>query len=215
MSVALTTFYPQILASLPKCPKVLVRDMIVLTAGEFCEKTLCWREIQTPYAIASGTRDYSFANVPVGAVVFKVMSAELDGSPIDWETPENLDIWYPGWRNPSASFQTGGPQAVTAIKPDAFMMVPKPTASGSLVLDVAYKPSKTATTLPDFLFQDYYEQIACGVKARLQVMNDKPWTQLQEAAINAKVFSDSIIDASDRQQQGFGRPRIRTRAQFL
>lgn len=214
MAALLTTFYPQILSVLPKCPKVLVREMILMAATELCEKALIWREIQTAYSIVSGTRDYTYT-APAGARVFKCMSAELDGVPVDWETPENLDLWFPGWRLPASTVQTGGTFALTQISTTAFMLVPKPSANGTLILDVAYSPLKTATSLPDFLYQDYYEAIAAGAKARLQIMNDKPWTELTQAAVNAKLFSDALIEASNRQQEGFGRPRIRTRAQFL
>ena len=49
---------------------------------------------------------------------------------------------------------------------------------------------------------------AMWVKAR-------QYTGRMVSITNAKIFDDAMVDASNRQQEGFGRPRIRTRAQFL
>jgi hypothetical protein len=144
------------------------------------------------------------------------MAAELGGVPIDYETPEALDVWYPGWRKSTNVLQTGGTPAVTQIDELNFMLVPTPTvASQELILDVAYKPTISATLVADILKNEYYEQIAAGTKARLMIMHDKPWTNPQLAAIYAKVYDDAAKNASDRQQKGFGRPRVRTRGQFM
>jgi len=93
--------------------------------------------------------------------------------------------------------------------------MPAPASTSTLVLDVAYKPTKAATVLPDFLLEEYEEAICAGTKARLQVMPKKGWSDTQQAAINASMFNDAIVNARFRQSKGFGRSRLRTQARFL
>lgn len=215
VTIPISSFYPQILSELPKCPKVLVSEMIVMTCIDFCEQALIHREIQAPYTIVANTRGYAF--VPItNCRVYKVMSAELAGVPIDYETPEALDIWYPGWRKPTNVLQTGGVPAMTQLDELNFILVPTPTvASQELILDVAYKPINVPLLLADILKNEYYDEIAAGTKARLMIMHDKPWSNPALAAIYAKVYDDAAKNASTRQQEGFGRPRVRTRGQFM
>lgn len=215
MATLITAFYPHILAELPKAPKVLVREYIRQTCISFCEETLINRQIQTPYVTVANQRDYNFTQ-PTNELVYKVMSAELAGVPIDYETPEALDIHYPGWRKPTNVLQVGAPAAVTQLNATSFMLVPTPTVSAQeIVLDVACKPTNTADSVADILFNEYYQEIAWGVKAQLMIMSDKPWTNAAQGVAYGKMFADAIIQTSNRQQEGFGRPRIRTRAQFL
>lgn len=214
MSALLTSFYPQILSELPKCPKVLVRDMILQTCIQFCEEALIDRVIQAPYSIVAGTRDYPFVQ-PTDKLVFKVMSAELAGVPIDYETPEALDVWFPGWRKATGTYQSGT-FALTQLNALGFMAVPTPSgATVELILDVALKPTNTANNVADILYTEYYQEICWGTKAQLMLMTGHEWSNPAMAVTYGKMFDDAMKGASTRQQEGFGRPRIRTRAQFL
>jgi hypothetical protein len=213
MSVGPSSFYPHILPEVPQCPRVMVRDVLNAMAAQFCERTFIWREIQDPYAIAAGVRDYTF-DAPAGAAVFKVMAAELDGHSLSVQAPEYLDETAPGWRDAQATYASGV-QALTQLEPTVFLLVPNPSQNATLVLDVAYKPTRAASTYPNVLYDDYQLAICAGVKAYLQGMKGQPWSDPQQAVKNAALFDDAVISARRRQSKAFGRARIRVKAQFL
>jgi hypothetical protein len=45
------------------------------------------------------------------------------------------------------------------------------------------------TLIPDEAFDTHVEAIACGVKARLQAMNAKPWTDTTMAQVNNALYN--------------------------
>ena len=215
MSKTLETFYPLLVLEVPGCPLVLAKKQLVESAIDFCERSKVWLETQAAYAIAANNADYAFTTTTAG-IVDSIRSANWNGVPIDPLTREWCDIYTPGWRpgvTPVITSPT--PVGVTQINTTNFRLVYTPSSSGSLVLEVAYKPTRTATVLPDILYDEYEEAIVCGALARLLVMNNTPWRNPEQAAIHAARFKEAYEGANLRQSKGFGRASLRVQGQFL
>lgn len=49
--------------------------------------------------------------------------------------------------------------------------------------------------LPDILYNDWYQTIAAGAKAKLMIMPGKPWTNLKAVGVHADVFDTGVKSA--------------------
>ncbi len=214
MSKPLRDFYPLVITECPGVPIILANEHIRNAAIQFCEESRIWIEMQTPYAVVAATPDVTFATVTDGRV-HEIRSATWNGYPIDPLTREWCDIWRPQWRPGITPVVQGAVEGVTQLNDTTCRLVLAPAANGTLILEVALKPTQTAATLPDILFNEYKEVIAAGANARLQAMNDVPWRNLEQAAIHAGFFKDAYERANLRQAKGFGRASLRVQAQFI
>lgn len=216
---AWTVFLPQVAPKVYGSPQIMQLEEIRNAAIEFCEKSLAWQVNQDPYplpTVVPNTNPAVDFQTDAGILVHKILQGHLlgSGSPrLEPQTPEWCDLNYPGWLDGN---QRGKPSNVVQISPDAF--IPVPAANGgpwTAVLRVAYKPSRDSTQGPDFLFNDYYEDIASGAVARLCAMPKQVWTDPQLAQMHAMSFSDAVARAKIRAARGFGRGRPRVKAQFI
>lgn len=212
MSKTLDTFFPLLVPEIPGAPLILLRKALLNAAIDFCERSFVWLETQAAYTVTSASADYDFTTTTAG-IVHQLRSAELDGTPIDVVTREFADRYFPGWR-PGATTTFTGVQAITQTDPTSFRLIYTPAQDGELVLEVAYKPTRTATVLPDILYDEYEEAMVCGAAARLLVMNNVPWTNPQAAAIHAGRFKEMYEGANLRQSRAFGRVPLRVDGQF-
>jgi len=219
MSKTWTAFLPQVAPTTYGAPEIMQVEAIRNSAIEFCEKSLAWQVNQDPYTIPTtilNTDPQIPFNTDAGILVHKVLNGRLQGfgvAQLTAQTPEWCDYNYPGWLDGA---QLGKPSNICQISPDAW--VPVPAATGgpwTAILRVAYKPSRDSTTGPDFLFNDYYEDIASGAIARLCAMPKKLWSETQLAMTHAAIFEEAIQRAKMRAARGFGRGRPRVKALFV
>jgi hypothetical protein len=218
---AWTLFLPLVASETYGAPKVLQLEHIRNAAIEFCERTKAWQEEQAAYPLPTsvlGSSPFVDFQSDTQKLVHEILAAGLrtSGTAATWPVTPRTAQWcdqrYPGWQHAGV---VGTPDSVVQISPDQF--APVPAASGGpweMLLHVAYKPTRTATSGPDFLYNDYYEQIAAGAKARLMAMPGKAWSNPQLAGVYASVFDAAITKANSRQAHGFGRGRVRVKAQF-
>lgn len=212
-------FLPQVAKETYGAPEILQLEHIRNAAIEFCERSLAWQVIQDPYPLPTvilNTSPIMDFQVEAGVIVVKILRGELVGSsnpPLVARTPEWCDENYPGWMTGS---QLGKPSNVTQISPDQW--VPVPAATGgpwTAVLRVAYKPSRDSVQGPDFLYNDYLEQIASGAKGRLMLEAKKDWSNPTLGEAHMSVFDAACDRAKVRAAQGFGRGRVRVKSRFV
>lgn len=67
--------------------------------------------------------------------------------------------------------------------------------SSNLFVKLAFKPLRASTTVPDILYEDWLEPLLSGIKARLQSLPNKPWTDLESAQINYNTYRRGISRA--------------------
>lgn len=208
-------FLPQVHPETYGAPQILEIEAIRNAAIDFCERTKCWQEIQPPYPLATGVTSYQFAT-DRGVLVHEILGYHLLGgaSPlVKPQTTQWCDENYPGWPD---GVQVGKPTNVTQLDPDSFWPIPAPSGGPwSAVLQVCYKPTRDSTQGPDLLFNDYYEVIALGAKARLMAMPGQVWANPQLAVAYGALFDSATEKANVRVAKAFGRGRIRVKANFI
>jgi len=196
------SFYDFVAPDLPGCPFAAIDVALRQAAIDFCSQSLAWKYTHPDIAVTAGTASYNFVP-PDQAVVHAVTYAEFEGSEIDCHTAES-GIQIYNWRN-----QTGTPEYVLGGA-TALQLVPNPAANGTLKLEVALKPSPTATGIDDDIFNEYRDAMAHGAFGRLMASPKKPYTQLQLATYHQQLFTQLTGQAGYRVARSYTRAPLRT-----
>lgn len=210
---AFTAWYDEVLPEINGAPpQALVLNAIRNAAIEFCEKSLIWNHEHDPVTIAANVNLYDYAK-PASTVVVRPLQAWISKlTPVVYKTPGQLADLFGDWREAA-----GGPSFITQVRPAQFYLVPKPTLTiiNGLTLRIAVKPSRAATDIETFIYEDWLDGITAGAKARLFAMNKKPWANAQLAADNLDRFTAKVREAQDRALRGYGPARHRVKPMYF
>lgn len=207
----LEDFFPRILRYAPGAAEPAMEDALREAATEFCQRTRCWREVQTFDTIGD---EAEIVCVPPDAAIFEIDEAWFNDKRLarlafDAINPQDWPEYRPGVIPPDGIM----PVAVSQVTPASVTVVPG--ARGKLRLSLFLKPSPRAMLLPEVLFEQFYTPIADGAAARLLTIPDQPFTDTQRAGLLAVSF-DSAADRNFRfQKRGQQRASVRTRAAFV
>jgi hypothetical protein len=166
-----------------------------------------WSEIPAAADIVADQASYAIP-VPAGGQAVKLLEVYVDGQKITPKTPDQLAEQYANWIT-----KTGTAEHYTQLNPDNLLLVPIPDAgiTGGLVVRGTFKPARTATELPDLLFNDYADDITNGAVAALCAWPQKPWTNPKLAAVRAGLFQAGIDKTKTRVAKSFARAPTRVR----
>lgn len=206
-----TDWYDEVLPDVPGCSQKVAKNAIRNAAIEFCERTLAWKVDLDPLNAVANQAAYPF-EPPANTRVVRLLNVWYNGKRLTPKTPADLDDLYANW--PSA---IGTPLYYTQLSPDEVILVPMPNAAlaNGIAQKVALKPTRASTGLEEYLYEKYLEEIAAGAKARLMLMQKKPWSNTAMGAANQALFEDAIASARYRAAKGYGAAPIRVRARFL
>ena len=205
----ISSFTPKVLRKVPGCPEFLIEEAIIDALIDFCEGSLYWQADLTAIDIVSGTSTYT-PTTPTDTLMVTVVKAFDEGQPIELKSEDSLDRDWPklNWRYPYYTHDSGLStpwRSVTSSQADFIYMptprtvrlvgIPDTSKTGGLTLKVALKPTRTATTVDDVLYDEWYEEIAMGAAGKLQVMEGKAWTMLGVGTANLIGFEAAIRKA--------------------
>lgn len=196
------SLYDLLASDLPGCPFPVMDTALRQAAIDFCSQSLAWKYQHPDITVVAATAAYPFAP-PAESVVHAVTYAEFEGSEIDCHTGES-GIQIYDWRN-----QTGTPQYVLGGAA-ALQLVPTPDVSGTLKLEVALKPSSTATGVDDSIFNEYREAVVHGALGRLMLSPKKPYSNPSLAAYHQQQFTIMTGRAGMRQARNYTRALLQT-----
>lgn len=200
---ALSDFYSRILPKVPGCPDPLLRDALVDSAIEFCEQTLIVQVTSDPQDVTKGNGLYEL-DLPTGQKACATMKVWYGTSELVAAPSEQVDLILAyissvGGKTPDE----GTPKYFYEMSPGVIGIYPVPdtTRTSYLSARVATKPSRTATSLDDILYEDWIEAVCGGTVSRLM-------------SIPAQAFTNDPAQYEYRFRQGIGRAtniRIRGR----
>lgn len=207
----LTDFLPHFMVELPGCSVPLAMQTLVRVAHEFCQRTLVWDEVQDPFRLVSGLRDYDL-EVPTGAAVAMVREVWMGNRLLRPTTMPALQLVLPAWQTATSSAPAFYNLAADRLA-ISFFPIPSGAITVPVVMRVAYVPANNATSLPDVLGTQYLDAICAGVKSRLMAMPAMTWSQPPLVPFYREQFERGIDQAKaeslhDRAQGAVGvRPR--------
>ena len=191
--------YDYYLPDVPGCPYATGAQALRIAAQEFCERTSAWRVTMDPVLTVAGISIYEF-DISSNFEVVKVMSAKLDGHPIDSLLHD----------------QVGTPaRGIAVLNGREFALQPAPAAGQRLEIVAVLKPSNTSVGIEDFLYAAHARAIAKGAKAELFGMAKQGFTDLTAADRARAEFEEAIGRAKTQAAQAYSNAPLRTKPSFL
>jgi len=191
------SFVPLVRMSTVKCPISAMIAKIRDAAREFCARSRVWVIVSDTADLYAGEEVYGL-RPPSGVDFCDVLTVRHKGRRIEVRTPEQ-------WRALGyASADT--PQYFTVTEPGLVRLYPVPNEdqAGVLLVEVVAQPSVKSTQAPAFLLNRYGSIIAQGALARLLLIPDRPWTDMNSAVVSQRLFEDGIAGARITMEQGGG-----------
>lgn len=193
--MALTNaWHSRIKLELPMCPGPTIRNAVVDTLIEICERAGAWKEGLDAISVVADTASYSLAlpgDYAYEADIHAVFRVELDSSPLSSASEEVMDRRSgTAWREEESS----SPTHYIVGQTDAILLYPIPTedyADGLLVY-VLLKPQRTATEVPDFFYVNHYDTVLHGAIARLAAQKGTPWYTPDIVQLHAGKYSRNL-----------------------
>lgn len=185
---AWSLFYPLVLPEVIGAPDPTVDQALVLATREFCQRTSAWTEWQDAQTAFTASNRFEF-EIPAGAEVVKVARAVIGKTDLDVLSYRDVPA---DWVNPGSTMLRN---KLVHFEGAEFLVFPLPT--DSIRLQLAFKPTLSAKTIPDALFDDYAEDIASGAKARLMAMRGMPFADGAHASFNRNAFESAIHQAAN------------------
>lgn len=172
----LDTFLPRILIWATDAPQPLVKQMLVDTAIQFCVDTDIVQVQLDPMDLVEDQQDYDL-DLPRGTQLARVLSVVYGEGPLK---PVGLGPAYYQWTAPAT-----------------LTVFPKPTADATawMHVKIATKPTRSATSLDDTLWNDYVEAIVGGTVARLCAMQGQQFTNATNATMGSGWYMQGVSKA--------------------
>ncbi|WP_200959462.1 hypothetical protein [Rhizobium sp. Root1203] len=176
-------FLPEALRHSPNTSDLVAQRHILAAARELCARLRVWRETDTFEVTAP---DMQGVCTYRDAAIEKIEAAFLNGVPLEPKTVAWLDENEPTWS--IADEATGNARYVTQLEPNTVTVVPR--IAGTMKIRLILKPARDAFSLPEFLLEDYSDEISRGAAAR--ILTDANSTNPQLGLDHRAWFTDRL-----------------------
>lgn len=203
----LDSLLPLVLPFATNCPEPTAISNLRLAARDFCQRTKIWREGQT-VALTVPPGQVTLV-APAQAVLLDLDRVDWAGKPVDQITWDEFRDQHPEWET-----ATGRPCAIAQEMIGGPFLI-SPVDAGDLKVWAYWMPSRTATSIPDFLAERFAERLADGALSYILRLPDEPYTNPTEAATRAAVFNACVASHVSFSEMGQQRAALRTRPSFF
>lgn len=214
MNAELTKFLDYVMPHVVGCTTEMAIMEIRNSIIDFCEKTLLLQTTVDPISTTADVADYDI-DVDTGYIPITVMKMWFKGYPVFPKAPD--DVETPSVYNPysGAVVRQGDPEKYlhSDASPTTFTLYPVPdkTDALSITLRVALKPTRTASTIKQIIFEDYAETIGHGAIARLALSQNKPYTNNGVAQVQNALYMAGVNAARVRANKGLSRANMQVK----
>lgn len=202
-TVAYTAFLPEITHLVPGAPEPTIINAIRNACIDFCAQTSVWATTRAAVAVVDTDFPYTLVS-PSDSLVSLVLYVGVDGRPILPITLDELDSKVYQWRD-----HTGYVARYYQETPETLGLYQLPNASVNMVIRAAYAPTRDSTTVAEYVYQGWREDIAWGALAKLMTMPDTAWENAALAAEYAGKFAFSVKQAVNSVNKSFTRADLR------
>ena len=216
MSVTTDSWLQDVSIAVPGAPKVQILGSVIKTVRDFCQATLLWVKKLDVIDVVANTATYTLTcpasmiilGVPQASVV-NIDRAEFQDSPMGPESMDVLDRSPIPWRQEESSQSDA--YMVDAEKVLRLRYIPTENIPGALAIWAALKPTVLASTVPDFLYDEWYDCIRNGTIADLFQIPRQVYTNIQEAEYFNVQYHEDLSKA--KAQKTTGKAKVKTRVQ--
>lgn len=208
MSQNIEDFFPYVLPYARGAAEPVVVAALRDGAIDYCSRTHLWREWLQPMDLLGGT-DILPLVAPADAEVLRLEEIWMNRVEIDPVTEDAIRFtrYLPG--------DVGPPRFYSSDAPGEVRMIPIPDQNypQSIRARATLIPSRTATTLPDFLWKHYAREIADGALALLHAA-DEPYARPEALTLYSAKLESAIDRGTTQAAKSNMKSRRRSRAHF-
>lgn len=185
--------FPYLLADVPGAPDVLATQALLLTAIDFCTRTLAWDEIQDPIPLEDDVGTYD-VYAPTSARVVTIKSISAFDRALHPVAMSELQLYVPNWQTAKSSqpIYYSAPDDLSTVR---LFPIPYGSNGAQVTIRAAYTPILGATTVPDAIVNRYLDAIISGAKARLMASPGKSWSNPQLSVFHRQEYEDGVVRA--------------------
>lgn len=180
-NIPFSTLYPELQLYLPGCSEPLINAAVVAASIDFCERTLMWWQ-ENPAALCPAGSGTFLIPIPAGANNAATREVYVDGIPLKPYNTLELNNTYPEWMT-----ATGYPSGFI-VEGNSFRLIPINSTDVQISCRVAYKPTRSATDMLDWMYEDWWEVLKAGTLARLLLIPGQTWSKPDLAMVFKREF---------------------------
>jgi hypothetical protein len=198
----LSDFYGRVAPYALGVPDSLMEQAVRDACIEFCSTTLLMQQMLDPITVVEGTVEYELSS-PVTDTVVTMVSEVWHGTR-KLELPIVDNIYPVGAFDVTQADSANSLSWYYHIEPTQILRVfPKPTAAATtytLTVRAALKPTRTAQTVPDVLYDEWAEAIAASALSKILMLPGQSFSDPKAATfysmLAAKGMADGLIDTT-------------------
>lgn len=196
----LSQFLPRVLVYTPACSEPMLIQALLDTAIDFCEKTAAVRYLAGPEPVPANTASVALCSTNRQLEITMVLRAYLNDEELA-PTPADL-VRYPAPQTTKPTSYTYAKQGCdTQVILNAFA-----DEDYTLTAEVVVKPTRTAESVPEELFEKWVDAIVAGTLARIYMIPGQPFSAPDAGAYQqaryARMVHNARIDASHGRLRG-------------
>jgi hypothetical protein len=174
----------------PSCPEFTALHCIRAATIDFCNETLWWRYEGDPIPVEADEQVYTL-EVPNGAEAVAICAAFYDNMPL----PPMGFAGRSKWTMRDYDSRYGAPVFYTQETPGEIKVLPVPdsNSTGELVVTVAVRPKRDATSADRDMMDRYEDPIINGALARIYAIPNQPFTNPEMALMRQRMFREGIV----------------------
>ncbi|MDN5937700.1 MAG: hypothetical protein L0H83_03475 [Salinisphaera sp.] len=205
---ALSDFRLDVFAQLRECPAPVVDRNVIRAAIVLCQRAPIWTETLADITLTAGTSEYTLApSTAITSAGGEIIRPVLDGvryrqRPLRQLSLDAANVARPGWTQD----QGKEPTQYVMLSPRNLTLIPIPedTLTDPLQVQVSVRPSRKATTMPDVLYDHWYDAITSGALQFLLSMPKTPWSDPGAALYHRRIFLNEQTNARAQYERGYG-----------
>ena len=206
----ISSWLADVSSRVPGATKLEIDSAVRSVIREFCSKTLLYIRQLTPIDIVDGTGTYTLT-APTGYAIVGVERVEINGQYLDPTSLDLLNRSPENWQTDESSQPLE--YMVDAEKVLRLKQIPDTSYTSGLVVWANLKPTPTGDTIPDFIYDDWYETIMNGAVSFLLRMPNKVWTSIDGSEYYNGIYDGYLSEAKNKKFTGKAKVSIRVQAQ--
>lgn len=182
MKVNYDAFLPYISIHVPNCPELLILEKINQCVIDFCIKTgFLRKELDGFYTSESGS-EYDI-DTPIDTTIDSIISVSVNNRQIEAKNVDDLDSDIGGnWRE-----LIGVPSYYYMPTVNKIVFVPIPLTRYPVRIIATLKPTQTAKSIDEIIFQEFKNTIVDGVLSSLFIIPQKEWSNPELSVFIRKI----------------------------
>ena len=193
--IPLSAFFPRLLPSVIGCSEPLAQQALLDSAIEFCGRSLAVTTTLDAVTLREGLASFE-VETPTDTTIAQVLNLWYDGREL--ESSPYVDATAMSTSNGDPRFFYG--EDIDEIFNITLMPAPDRTVRSGVIVRAALKPTRTANTVHNVLFERYAPAIVDGALAILMATPDQSFSDETKALLMANRAragaNNARIDAS-------------------